>query len=167
MSLKRKIKYIVIHCTATPPNTSIDSIKRFWKEQRGWGDTPGYHYIIKRNGEVEKLLDENKNSNGVYAHNSECINVAYTGGIDKDGKATDNRSAAQNNTLFDLIVSLTEKYKGAKPLGHRDFPNVHKACPSFDVKTWLQNYVPDVITKADVSDKEEEDDDNYQGDIIC
>ncbi len=141
---KRNIKYVVIHCTATPQNTTIESIKRFWKEQRGWGDTPGYHYIIEADGEITQLLDENKNSNGVYAHNSECVNIAYIGGIDKDGKPKDTRSKSQEHALFDLIVSLTEKYKGAKVVGHRDFPDVKKACPSFDVKTWLANYTPNV-----------------------
>ena len=38
MSIKRNIKYIVVHCTATAPNTSIESIKRYWKEKRGWGE---------------------------------------------------------------------------------------------------------------------------------
>ena len=41
----RNIKYIVVHCTATPTTTTVESIKRYWKEQRGWGDTPGYHYL--------------------------------------------------------------------------------------------------------------------------
>ena len=144
MATKRNIQFIVIHCTATPMNTTIESMKRFWKEKRDWGDTPGYHYIIKSNGEVVKLLDESKNSNGVYAHNSACINIAYIGGVDKDNQPKDTRTKAQQHAMFDLIVSLTEKYKDAKPLGHRDFPDVHKACPSFDVKSWLANYVPDV-----------------------
>ena len=26
----------------------------------------------------------------------------------------------------------------AEILGHRDLPNVHKDCPSFDVKRWLK-----------------------------
>ena len=155
----RHIKYIVIHCTATPTNVTIESIKRYWKEQRGWGDTPGYHYIIKRNGEIIKLLDENKNSNGVYAHNSSCINIAYIGGVDANNRPIDNRTDAQKQAMFDKIIALTEKYKGVEILGHRDFPDVHKACPSFDVKTWLKNYVPDVITKADKKDEEDEDDD--------
>lgn len=141
---KRIIKYIVVHCTATPQNTTIESIKHYWKEQRGWGDTPGYHHIIKANGEIVKLLDENKNSNGVYAHNSECINIAYIGGIDKDGKPLNNLTRAQETSLFDKIVSLTERYPDAKVLGHRDFPGVKKACPSFDVREWLRNYTPDL-----------------------
>jgi N-acetylmuramoyl-L-alanine amidase len=140
----RNIKYIVVHCTATPPNTTIESMKRFWKDVRKWGDTPGYHYVIERNGNVVQLLDESKNSNGVYLHNSACINMSYIGGIDKDGKPQDNRSDAQKHAMFDLIVSLTEKYPQAEVLGHRDFPDVHKACPSFDVKKWLSEYEPDL-----------------------
>jgi len=139
----RIITHIVIHCTATPPTTTIASMKRYWKEVRGWGDTPGYHYIIERDGNIVQLLDEKVNSNGVYLHNSSCINIAYIGGVDKDNKPIDNRTDAQKHAMFDKIVELTEKYKGAKPCGHRDFPDVKKACPSFDVKTWLADYTPD------------------------
>ncbi len=144
MKTIRDIKYIVVHCTATPPNTTIESIKRFWKEQRGWGDVPGYHYIIERNGNVIKLLDESKNSYGVYKHNSSCVSLAFIGGIDKEGKPTDNRSDAQKHVMFNLIVSHTEKYPKAEVLRHRDFAGVKKACPCFDVKSWLKDYEPDL-----------------------
>lgn len=145
---QRNIKYIVVHCTATPTTTTLESIKRYWKEQRGWGDTPGYHYFIKRDGTIVQLLDEKKNSYGVYKHNSECISIAYVGGIDKDGKPVDNRSDAQKHAMFDIIVRLTEKYPKAEVLGHRDFPGVKKACPCFDVKEWLKNYEPDFNSEA-------------------
>ena len=144
----RNIKYIVVHCTATPTTTTLESIKRYWKEQRGWGDTPGYHYFIKRDGTIVQLLDEKKNSYGVYKHNSECISIAYVGGIDKDGKPVDNRSDAQKHAMFDIIVRLTEKYPKAEVLGHRDFLGVKKACPCFDVKEWLKNYEPDFNSAA-------------------
>ena len=128
--------------------TTVESIKKYWKEQRGWGDTPGYHYLIQRNGNLIKLLEENKNSFGVYAHNDNCISIAYIGGIDKDGKPHDNRSDSQKHAMFDLIVSLTEKYPQAEVLGHRDFAGVKKACPSFDVKKWLSEYEPDLGNAA-------------------
>ena len=144
----RNIKYIVVHCTATPPTTTVESIKRYWKEQRGWGDRPGYHYLIQRQGNLIQLLDESKNSYGVYAHNSNCISIAYIGGIDKDGKPQDNRTDAQKHSMFDLIVSLTEKYPNAQVLGHRDFAGVKKACPCFDVKKWLSEYEPDLGNAA-------------------
>ncbi len=139
----RTISYIVVHCTATPPTTTVESIKRYWKDVRKWGDTPGYHYLILRDGEVKQLLDESKMSFGAYGHNKECIHISYIGGIDKDGKPLDNRTTAQKNAMFDKIVELTEKYPKAKILGHRDFPGVKKACPSFDVASWLKDYEPD------------------------
>jgi N-acetylmuramoyl-L-alanine amidase len=148
MNNPRDIKFIVVHCTATPTNTTLESIKHFWKEERKWGDTPGYHYFIQRDGSIIKLLDESKNSNGVYAHNSNCINMAYLGGVDKDGKPVDNRSDAQKHAMFSKIVELTERYPQAQVLGHRDFPNVHKACPCFDVREWLRNYEPDIKQAA-------------------
>jgi N-acetylmuramoyl-L-alanine amidase len=143
MKTQRNIEHIVIHCTATQPNTKVEDIKKYWKEVRKW-DVPGYHFLIKADGDTVKLLDVNKNSNGVYEHNSTCINIAYIGGIDKQGAPKDTRTKAQEDTMFDLIVSLIERYPKAKVLGHRDFPNVAKACPCFDVKTWLANYVPDL-----------------------
>lgn len=144
MKKARNVKYIVIHCTATSPKTTIESIQKYWREVKGWKDVPGYHYIIKNSGEIIKLLDESKNSYGVYAHNNECISISYIGGIDKDGKAKDTRTKEQEVALFDKIVELTELYPNAKVLGHRDFKGVKKACPCFDVKTWLENYKPDL-----------------------
>lgn len=144
----RNIKYIVIHCTATSPLTTIESIQRYWREVKGWKDTPGYHYLIKPDGEIVKLLDESKNSYGVYAHNSECISISYIGGIDKNGKAKDTRTRKQEVAMFNKIVELTERYPNAIVLGHRDFPGVKKACPSFDVKQWLASYTPDIDIAA-------------------
>ncbi len=147
MKNPRNIKYIVVHCTATPTTATIESMKHFWKDVRKWGDTPGYHYIIERDGNIVQLLDESKNSNGVYMHNSSCINISYIGGIDKAGKPIDNRSDAQKHAMFDKIVELTECYPSAEVLGHRDFPDNPKACPCFDVREWLKNYEPDLREK--------------------
>src|SRR4051812_32777602 len=126
MNKPRKVKYIVIHCTATQPNATVESIKKYWREVKGWKDVPGYHYLIKPNGETVKLLDENKNSYGVYAHNSECISISYIGGVDKVGKPKDTRTKAQEHAMFDKIVELTERYPGAEVRGHRDFKEVKK-----------------------------------------
>ena len=150
----RNIKYIVVHCTATPQDTTIESIKKYWKEVRGWGDTPGYHYLIKKDGEIVQLLDENKMSYGSAGHNGECVHVAYMGGIEKHGYPIDNRTQAQKDSLYDKIMELMKKYPNAKAMGHRDFPNVHKACPSFDVKSWMSEYVPKELRNTHEEDEE-------------
>jgi len=139
----RTIKFIVVHCTATPVNTEIKNIQKYWKEQLGWKNA-GYHYIIKRDGEVVQLQSEDTIANGVKGHNAESIHISYIGGIDKFNQPIDNRTPAQKHAMFDKIISLTEKYPNAKVQGHRDFPFVAKACPSFDVKTWLSEYTPDL-----------------------
>jgi hypothetical protein len=33
-------------------------------------------------------------------------------------------------------------------LGHRDFPGVTKRCPSFDVREWLNAYMPEFMKAA-------------------
>lgn len=144
----RNVKYIVVHCTATLPQAKLEAIQKYWREVKGWKDVPGYHYIIKPSGEVVKLLDESKNSYGVYAHNSECISISYIGGIDKEGKPKDTRTPQQQKSMFNLLISLLEKYPNAKAMGHRDFPEVKKACPCFDVKKWLADYKPDIDLAA-------------------
>ena len=143
----RDIKYIVVHCTATPPDTKIENIKCYWKEHLGWKN-PGYHFIIKRNGEIVRLQPEGLIANGVAGNNRYSIHISYIGGVDKDNKPFDNRTDAQKHAMFNKLVALSEKYPNAIIKGHRDFPGVTKACPSFDVREWLQNYIPDLDIAA-------------------
>ena len=50
----REIKQIVVHCTASPDHMDIGANTiRQWHLDRGWSDN-GYHYVVRRNGEIEK-----------------------------------------------------------------------------------------------------------------
>ena len=129
----RAINYIVVHCTATQPDVKIESIKRYWKENLKW-KSPGYHYMIKADGEIVNTLPIDQVSNGVAGWNSQIINISYIGGIDKSGNPKDTRTAEQKASILKLLKELKSKFPKAKIQGHRDFPNVHKACPSFDAK---------------------------------
>ena len=133
----RTIQYIVLHCTATSQNASVEAIVRYWKNVKKWR-TVGYHYIIEANGTVHNLLPIEKISNGVAGYNSVSIHIAYVGGIDSKGRAIDNRTIQQKARQIELITYLSNKFPVAKIVGHRDFPKVNKACPSFDVSSWLQ-----------------------------
>lgn len=139
--MKREIKYIVVHCTATPPEAKVESILRYWREQKGWKN-PGYHYMIKRNGEIVQLLSEDLVANGVKNYNQPSVHISYIGGVDKNNLPLDNRTDEQKLALYKKLMELHKKYPAATILGHRDFPGVTKACPSFDVKTWLKEYKP-------------------------
>jgi N-acetylmuramoyl-L-alanine amidase len=139
----RRIEYIVIHCTATPHNTKIDSIKNYWKNVLKWQNV-GYHYIIEANGNVVKLSDIENPTNGVAGYNTKSIHISYIGGVDKNGKPVDNRTDAQKKALIETIkkvrneVVLKQRFF---PIiqGHTDFPNVSKACPCFDAKEEYKN----------------------------
>lgn len=127
----REIKYIVIHTSATPQDSSVESIKRYWKQTLKW-TMPGYHYIIEASGIVCQLLEEKLVSNGVKGYNSKSINVCYIGGVDSKNRPVDNRTQQQKNALLILLTSLKSKYPTAEILGHRDFTGVLKECPCFD-----------------------------------
>lgn len=133
----RSIKHIVLHCTATDPAAKVNAIQRYWKDNLGW-ENPGYHFIIEKSGTITQLHPIDKPSNGVRGHNSNAIHISYIGGIDKNGKALDTRSRAQYNSMAGLVKAFHAIYPNAKIVGHRDFPNVKKSCPSFEVQTFLK-----------------------------
>ena len=56
--MKRQIKYIAIHCTATQPTATVAAIQRYWRDSLGW-KSPGYHLLIEPNGTIHRLLDFN------------------------------------------------------------------------------------------------------------
>lgn len=129
----RAIKHIVIHCTATPQDTTIESMKSYWKDVMKWRN-PGYHYIIEKGGKVVQIHDESKVANGVANHNANSIHIAYVGGIDHNGKAVDNRTDEQKRVLISMVMAMRIKYPNANVLGHRDFsPDTNK---NGKIDTW-------------------------------
>ena len=127
-----------MHCTATPQTATVSSIQNYWKNVLKW-KMPGYHFIIKPDGEVVQLLEIEKVSNGVKGFNSVSINISYIGGVDAQNKPIDNRTEAQKKALLDLLKKLKKQFPKAVIQGHRDFPEVKKACPSFDAKEEYKN----------------------------
>lgn len=134
----RKIKYIAVHCTATAQSAKVEDIQKYWREHLGW-TMPGYHFIIKPDGTVVELLSIDKVSNGVKGFNSETINVCYIGGVDQKTKPIDNRTPQQKASLLTVITKLKKQFPKAIVQGHKDFPNVSKACPCFDAKGEYKN----------------------------
>jgi N-acetylmuramoyl-L-alanine amidase len=152
----RDINYIVLHCTAGPQSQTPEEIQKYWKSSLGW-KTPGYHYMIKPDGEAVNLVPTEKPSNGVKNHNHDSINISYIGGVvtasddpvNAKGTPIDNRTPAQRETMKRLVTELNEKFPDAIICGHRDFsPDKNrngiiepdewmKSCPSFSVKDWL------------------------------
>lgn len=135
----RNIKYIVIHCTASPQTASVQNILHYWKNVLGWKNV-GYHRLIEPDGTVHNLSDFGSATNGVKGFNHESIHISYIGGITSQGKSVDNRTEAQKAAILACIREALEYTgKGVIIQGHRDFPNVNKDCPCFDCSeySWI------------------------------
>jgi len=132
---------IVLHCTATPPSMDVGVI---WVDKlhkaRGWSQC-GYHYIIRRDGTIERGRPVWMQGAHVKGHNDYTIGVAYSGGVDEDGAPEDNLTAEQYEAVKHLVTNLRLVFGPLDLLGHRDLPNVKKACPSFDVREKFGTFV--------------------------
>lgn len=135
---RKTTKHIVLHCSATRgiQDVGVKEIRQ-WHKQRGFSDI-GYHYVIRRDGRIERGRPEKAIGAHVAGHNANTLGICLVGGLaDKAPWApTNNFTAAQWSSLKSLLTTLTAKYPGVTILGHRDFPGVAKACPCFDAKPW-------------------------------
>lgn len=123
----RKINKIVVHCTASPDYMDIGaSTIRKWHKDRGWSDI-GYHYVIRRNGEIEKGRPDARIGAHARGANSDSIGIVWVG--------TNSPSPEQEKSLFSLISFLMGKYnvKGDNVLGHREAVKTSKTCPNLNM----------------------------------
>lgn len=130
-------KYVTIHCSATPEGREIsaETISK-WDIERF--NQVSYHYVIEIDGTVKNTLPLDRLGAHVGGHNSNNIGICYVGGLDADGNPKDTRTDAQKSAMVGLLDELHGKFGALQVLGHKDWPNVQKACPCFDVKSWLQ-----------------------------
>lgn len=134
-----EVAYIVVHCSATAHDevVGIDDIRR-WHLRAGKSDV-GYHYVIRRNGLIEKGRYDSVPGAHAPGYDRYSLAVCLVGGLKKGTtKAEDNFEIEQKAALFTLLKELHTKHPAALIVGHRDLPGVTKACPSFDVSLWLK-----------------------------
>lgn len=131
----RKITDLVVHCAATPAGKPFFAADiRRWHKAQGWSDI-GYHFVVDLDGVIEVGRAIGTAGAHVAGHNSTTIGICYVGGVAADGKTpADTRTPAQKAALLELLKTLKARFPRAGIRGHRDFPGVAKACPSFDAK---------------------------------
>ena len=126
----RTITLIIIHCSAVRPNqTSSAAQIDQWHKKRGW-KCIGYHYVIRRDGSIERGRPESMVGAHCLNHNQHSIGVCYEGGLDANGKAADTRTSEQKAAMRALLVELKQSYPRSLIMGHNVF--AQKACPCFD-----------------------------------
>ena len=136
----RKINDIILHCSATQEGQDIDisTIRRWHVACNGWKDV-GYHYCIKLDGTVQEGRPESQVGAHCSGHNANSIGICYIGGCAKDGRTPkDTRTPEQKIALYELIDDLLMLYPTAEIHCHYEYAN--KACPSFKLETFKQEY---------------------------
>ena len=138
------MQYLVIHCTATPEGREVSAAEiRRWHTApvsqggRGWKQV-GYTDMVHLDGRVERLADNNEDAqvdpwevtNGAAGYNSISRHIVYVGGC--------TRTEAQREALKHYVEDFHARFPQVKIVGHHEL-NPGKACPSFDVPTWLRS----------------------------
>ena len=138
----RAITLIVIHCSAVKPDqqssaAQIDS----WHRQRGYHLGIGYHYVIRRNGDIEPGRPEWMVGAHCLNHNKYSIGVCYEGGLDARGQPADTRTAEQKSAMRNLLEDLHKRHPRAVIVGHRDLSH-DRDCPCFDAVSEFADLQP-------------------------
>lgn len=136
----RDITALVVHCSATPQGKTFTAadIDR-WHREKGW-ERIGYHFVIGLTGTIELGRPVDVPGAHVTGHNAKTIGICLIGGVDAAGKLPqDTFTPAQRTSLALVLRGLRASFPLAVVCGHRDFPKVAKACPSFDVAAWARS----------------------------
>lgn len=151
--MKRKAtKFLIIHCSATRPSmiASAAEINR-WHKARGWKKI-GYHFVLRRDGKLEtgRAIDEigahavgpaPAGAEGKNWWNENAVSICWEGGVNEDTlQPEDNRTPEQIVGLIAFIKFIKSLYDNIEVIGHRDVPDVKKACPCFDVKAFVKEH---------------------------
>ncbi len=136
----RKIKEIIIHCAATKPTQDIgaETIRKWHMgPPNNWKDI-GYHYVIRRNGKIEKGRPNGEVGAHASGHNATSIGICLVGGIDAKGRPEANYTPEQWAALKDLVLTVKTAHNisSDKIIGHNQVSS--KACPCFDVPKWVR-----------------------------
>lgn len=128
-----KVKFLVVHCADTPAHmdVGVKEIRR-WHLERGFFDV-GYHYVIRRDGTIEKGRPDDRPGAHVQGYNGKSLGICLVGGW----KGENNFTPQQFSTLQGLLILLRLNHPDAKVVGHRDIAK-GKLCPGFDAIDWWQ-----------------------------
>jgi N-acetylmuramoyl-L-alanine amidase len=151
--MNKEVTHLAVHCSATPSDQDIGAVEIDKMHRLRGFLRIGYHYVIRRDGTIEKGREDNQAGAHTQNFNSKSIGICMVGGVERledvqrnaNGavtslKAYDNFTETQKFALRDLLKELKVTYPKAIIQGHRDFPKVAKDCPSFSVKDFLRDY---------------------------
>lgn len=148
--MPEKLKYLVIHCTATPEGREVTSDQiRHWHTDpapagRGWKQV-GYSDMVHLDGWLENLVpfdqdnlvDPSEITNGASGYNNLSHHLVYVGGCSANMAPKDTRNSAQKDVILTYIKHFIHRYPDIVVCGHTQL-DPGKACPSFNVPRFCE-----------------------------
>lgn len=133
LSTRSKTNRIIIH-NADAKECSAQDIHR-WHKERGWSGM-GYHFLVRKDGTIERGRPENTIGAHASGHNSDSIGVCFEGAF-----MTERMGQTQINAGRELISYLKNKYGITKVQRHKDVNPTN--CPG-------DNFPFDAIVSAEI-----------------
>lgn len=133
-----KIKYLIVHHSATARDTTtFEAVKRY-HVSLGWGDI-GYHFFITPDGKVmpgrpENIVGAQCQADGM---NYKSLGICLPGNF-----MTEVPTVEQLTSLLELLKKLMSKYNIPKEnvLGHREVKGASTSCPGDNLQKWVSNF---------------------------
>lgn len=127
----RKIKKVVIHCTDSDDSLDIGFRQiNDWHKINGWmspsGISCGYHWIVRRDGRVEKGRPEEEKGAHVKGHNSDSIGIVWVGKNKPDPYQVLSLLKLTRRVLTEHKLGPLDVY------GHYELDG-RKTCPNMDM----------------------------------
>lgn len=119
MTPRTKTNFIVVHHAAAKTCTPADI--HLWHLGNGWAGI-GYHYIVRKNGEVYRGRPEAVVGAQVQGYNDQSIGICFEGDFEKEEVPDSQQKAG-----IELLQFLIGKYPKAKIVRHKDLMST--SCP--------------------------------------
>ena len=148
-STDRKISEIIVHWSETFQNANLNGQQL--EVVTGAGSRK-YHYIIKRDGTVERGVPIKQAGSHTRGHNSYSIGICLVGGLkvpshdlssnssrlDLYDVGAESLTRGQYNTLHEIFRVFFTQYPGGQALGHSEV-DVLENDPGFEVRDYVYN----------------------------
>jgi N-acetylmuramoyl-L-alanine amidase len=148
-SADRDISELIVHWSETFQNANLTG--KQLKDLTGAGSSE-YHYIIKRDGSVERGVSITKTGNHTRGHNGYSIGICFVGGLkvpsvnevsnagqdDLYETGAESLTRSQYNTLYQICRVFFTQYPGGQALGHSEIDPTQDD-PGFEVRDYVYN----------------------------
>lgn len=148
-STDREISEIIVHWSETFQNANLNGQQL---ETLTGAGSRKYHYIIKRDGTVERGVPIKQTGDHTPGHNSYSIGICLIGGMkipstgsssnemfdDLYEKGAESITRSQYNTLYQIFRVFFTQYPGGQALGHSEI-DITQDDPGFEVRDFVYN----------------------------